>query len=104
MKRTVRTTAPTVGALIAAPGLPAGAAHADPAPRTDLKVLLVGDGGPATDAVAAERWPASDNSRDPEQRVIGPATVARHPVNVSPAPRTRIPEAVREPRSTAALG
>ncbi|MFJ5552896.1 hypothetical protein [Streptomyces sp. NPDC093225] len=54
MKRTVRTTALTVGALIAALGLPAGAAHADSAPRTDLKVLVVSDGGPATDAIAAE--------------------------------------------------
>ncbi|MFI5684171.1 hypothetical protein [Streptomyces sp. NPDC051636] len=55
MKRTLRTTAPTVGALIAALGLPAGTAHADTTePRIDLRVLLVSDGGPATDAIAAE--------------------------------------------------
>ncbi|MEV7420721.1 hypothetical protein [Streptomyces sp. NPDC089919] len=54
MKRTVRTTALTVGALIAALGLPAGAAHADTTPRIDLKVLVVSDGGPAVDAIAAE--------------------------------------------------
>lgn len=54
MKRTLRTTLLTVGALIAALGLPAGAAHADIPPRIDLRVLVVGDGGPATDAIAAE--------------------------------------------------
>ncbi|MER6690512.1 hypothetical protein [Streptomyces minutiscleroticus] len=55
MKRTVRTTALTVGALVAALGLPAGAAHADTAtPRIDLRVLVVSDGGPATGAIAAE--------------------------------------------------
>ncbi|WP_217178342.1 hypothetical protein [Streptomyces sp. AC495_CC817] len=55
MKRTSRTTVLTVGALIAALGLPAGPAHADdPAPRIDLRVLVVSDGGPSTDAIAAE--------------------------------------------------
>ncbi|MFJ6835995.1 hypothetical protein [Streptomyces sp. NPDC091209] len=55
MKRTIRTTALTVGALIASFGLPAGTAHADTAtPRIDLRVLIVSDGGPATDAIAAE--------------------------------------------------
>ncbi|MGW1598318.1 hypothetical protein [Streptomyces sp. NPDC002343] len=55
MKRTIRTTALTVGALIAALGLPAGPAQADTtAPRIDLRVLVVSDGGPATDAIAAE--------------------------------------------------
>ncbi|QJT05327.1 hypothetical protein G9272_37615 [Streptomyces asoensis] len=55
MKRTTRTTVLTVGALIAALGLPAGAAQADDtAPRIDLRVLVVSDGGPATDAIAAE--------------------------------------------------
>ncbi|MEU6370107.1 hypothetical protein ABZ876_31385 [Streptomyces sp. NPDC046931] len=55
MKRTIRTSALTVGTLIAALGLPAGAAHADTAaPRIDLRVLLVSDGGPATEAIAAE--------------------------------------------------
>lgn len=55
MKRTIRTTALTVGALVAALGVPAGAAHADAtAPRVDLRTLIVSDGGPATDAIAAE--------------------------------------------------
>ncbi|GGZ41355.1 hypothetical protein [Streptomyces bluensis] len=54
MKRTLRTSLLTVGALIAALGLPAGTAHADTAPRVDLRVLVVSDGGPATDAIAAE--------------------------------------------------
>ncbi|MER5217380.1 hypothetical protein ABT063_44370 [Streptomyces sp. NPDC002838] len=55
MKRTLRTTALTVGALVAALGLPAGAAHADTTtPRVDLRVLVVSDGGPSTDAIAAE--------------------------------------------------
>ncbi|GAA2450720.1 hypothetical protein [Streptomyces glaucus] len=55
MKRTIRTTLLTTGALIAALGTPATAAHADaPAPRIDLRVLVVSDGGPATDAIAAE--------------------------------------------------
>ncbi|WP_328868975.1 hypothetical protein OHT76_02135 [Streptomyces sp. NBC_00287] len=54
MKRILCTTALTVGALIAAIGLPAGAAHADTAPRIDLRVLVVSDGGPSTDAIAAE--------------------------------------------------
>ncbi|MEV5876430.1 hypothetical protein AB0L75_19790 [Streptomyces sp. NPDC052101] len=55
MKRTIRTTALTVGALTAALGLQAGPARADTsAPRIDLRVLVVSDGGPATDAIAAE--------------------------------------------------
>ena len=54
MKRTLRTTVLTVGVLIAALGLPAGAAHADTAPRVDLRVLVVTDGGPSTDAITAE--------------------------------------------------
>ncbi|MFF4522724.1 hypothetical protein [Streptomyces bluensis] len=54
MKRTLRTSLLTVGALIAALGLPAGTAHADTAPRVNLRVLVVSDGGPATDAIAAE--------------------------------------------------
>ncbi|MFC4332975.1 hypothetical protein ACFPC0_35485 [Streptomyces andamanensis] len=55
MKRTIRTTALTVGALVAALGLPAGAAHADgTAPRVDLRTLIVSDGGPSTGAIAAE--------------------------------------------------
>ncbi|MER5435481.1 hypothetical protein [Streptomyces sp. NPDC002588] len=55
MKRTTRTTVLTVGALIAALGLPAGTAHADDTrPRVDLRVLVVSDGGPATAAITAE--------------------------------------------------
>ncbi|MFJ3640312.1 hypothetical protein ACIPRD_11225 [Streptomyces sp. NPDC090108] len=55
MKRTIRTTALTVGALMGVLGLPAGPAQAAAtAPRVDLRVLLVSDGGPATDAIAAE--------------------------------------------------
>ncbi|MER6347343.1 hypothetical protein ACWC10_25630 [Streptomyces sp. NPDC001595] len=55
MKRTIRTTLLTAGALIAALALPGPAAHADaPAPRIDLRVLVVSDGGPSTDAIAAE--------------------------------------------------
>ncbi|MFE9029534.1 hypothetical protein ACFYOA_25285 [Streptomyces iakyrus] len=54
MKRTLRTTVLTVGVLIAALGLPAGAAHADTTPRVDLRVLVVSDGGPSTDAIATE--------------------------------------------------
>ncbi|MFJ7904656.1 hypothetical protein ACIQ6V_29935 [Streptomyces sp. NPDC096198] len=55
MKRITRTSTLTVGALIAALALPAGAAHADAtAPRIDLRVLLVSDGGPSTEAIAAE--------------------------------------------------
>ncbi|CCK25155.1 hypothetical protein BN159_0776 [Streptomyces davaonensis JCM 4913] len=54
MKRILCTTALTVGALIAALGLPAGAAQADTRPRIDLRVLVVSDGGPSTDAIAAE--------------------------------------------------
>ncbi|MGW4566464.1 hypothetical protein ACWEN3_30055 [Streptomyces sp. NPDC004561] len=55
MKRTTRTTVLTVGALIGALGLPAGPAQADTgAPRIDLRVLVVSDGGPATAAITAE--------------------------------------------------
>lgn len=55
MRRTIRTTALVVGTLIAALGLPAGVAHADiTSPRVDLRVLVVSDGGPAIDAIAAE--------------------------------------------------
>ncbi|WSQ14178.1 hypothetical protein OG604_44140 [Streptomyces sp. NBC_01231] len=55
MKRSIRTTALTVGAVVAAVGLPAGAARAaDATPRIDLRVLVVSDGGPSTDAIAEE--------------------------------------------------
>ncbi|OLZ62999.1 hypothetical protein AV521_40000 [Streptomyces sp. IMTB 2501] len=55
MKRTIRTTALALGALTTALGLQAGPAQADTtAPRIDLRVLVVSDGGPATDAIAAE--------------------------------------------------
>ncbi|MBN0046786.1 hypothetical protein JS756_22275 [Streptomyces actuosus] len=55
MKRTIRTTLITTGALIAALGTPATGAWADTtAPRIDLRILVVSDGGPSTDAIAAE--------------------------------------------------
>ncbi|MCP9985423.1 hypothetical protein LUX01_00635 [Streptomyces sudanensis] len=55
MKRPIRTTLLTAGALVAALCTPTTAAHAGtPAPRIDLRVLVVSDGGPATDAIAAE--------------------------------------------------
>ncbi|MFF5335609.1 hypothetical protein [Streptomyces sp. NPDC013181] len=55
MKRTIRTTALLVGTLMATFGLPVATAQADdPAPRVDLRVLVVSDGGPSTDAIAAE--------------------------------------------------
>ncbi|MFF9216950.1 hypothetical protein [Streptomyces viridosporus] len=55
MKRTIRTALLTAGALIAALGIPSTTAHADAAaPRIDLRVLVVSDGGPATEAIAAE--------------------------------------------------
>ncbi|URM88742.1 hypothetical protein LUW75_00425 [Streptomyces sp. MRC013] len=55
MKRTIRTALLTTGALIATLGVPNTAAHAGtPSPRIDLRVLIVSDGGPATDAIAAE--------------------------------------------------
>ncbi|MFJ3815692.1 hypothetical protein [Streptomyces sp. NPDC090056] len=55
MKRLIGTTLFTTGALVAAlalPGTSAQAAGTDP--RIDLRVLVVTDGGPATDAIAAE--------------------------------------------------
>ncbi|OIJ62569.1 hypothetical protein [Streptomyces mangrovisoli] len=55
MKRSIRTALSAIGALIVSLGLPAGTAHADDvAPRIDLRVLVVSDGGPATQAIAAE--------------------------------------------------
>ncbi len=54
MKRTLRTTLLTTGALIAALGTPAAHAADAPPPRIDLRVLVVSDGGPAADAIAAE--------------------------------------------------
>lgn len=55
-RRSIRTAVLSVGALIAAAGLPAGAAHAADAatPRVDLRVLVVADGGPAVQAITAE--------------------------------------------------
>ncbi|WP_320783404.1 hypothetical protein [Streptomyces sp. CRN 30] len=52
---TGRRAALAAGILTAALGLPAGAAQADElTPRVDLRVLVVSDGGPSTDAIAAE--------------------------------------------------
>jgi hypothetical protein len=54
MKRTIGAALLTAGALLAALGVPA-TAHADDADaRVDLRVLVVSDGGPSTDAIAAE--------------------------------------------------
>ncbi|MFJ8209804.1 hypothetical protein [Streptomyces sp. NPDC096033] len=54
-RRRIRTAVLSVGALIAAAGLPAGTAHADATtPRVDLRVLVVADGGPAVQAITAE--------------------------------------------------
>ncbi|GBP99411.1 hypothetical protein SSP531S_08060 [Streptomyces spongiicola] len=56
VRRTLRTTALAAAALaIALGGLPASPVRAaEPAPRIDLRVLVVSDGGPATAAIAAE--------------------------------------------------
>ncbi|MEU1279249.1 hypothetical protein [Streptomyces sp. NPDC005805] len=55
MKRSIRTTLCTAGALLATLCVPLQGAHADaPEPRIDLRVLMVTDGGPATGAIAAE--------------------------------------------------
>ncbi|MEU0669908.1 hypothetical protein ABZ508_31710 [Streptomyces lavendulocolor] len=57
MKRTSRTTALAMGALLlglGCPAAPATAAAGPAVPRVDLRVLVVTDGGPATTAVAAE--------------------------------------------------
>ncbi|WP_432192390.1 hypothetical protein [Streptomyces sp. bgisy027] len=53
MKRTLRTTLLTTDALIAACGEPVAQAAAEPSARIDPRVLVVSDGGSATDAVAA---------------------------------------------------
>ncbi|MCQ6556222.1 hypothetical protein NPS70_24020 [Streptomyces sp. C10-9-1] len=54
MKRSIRTTLCTAGALLASLCLPVSTAHADDPVRIDLRVLVVSDGGPAVDAIAAE--------------------------------------------------
>ncbi|MEU0083396.1 hypothetical protein [Streptomyces sp. NPDC006274] len=55
MRRTVRTTAfACAGALLPALMAPAASAAEPPAPRVDLRVLVVDDGGPAVEAIAAE--------------------------------------------------
>ncbi|KOX30457.1 MULTISPECIES: hypothetical protein [unclassified Streptomyces] len=55
MKRLIGTTLFTTGALVAALVLPGASAQAvELDPRVDLRVLVVTDGGPATDAIAAE--------------------------------------------------
>ncbi|WP_046507537.1 hypothetical protein [Streptomyces odonnellii] len=82
MKRSIRTTALTTGALLLALALPTAPAIADePAPRVDLRVLVVTDGGPATAAIAAELDTAGtpytlvDLGRS-DRPVIGPAFLA----------------------------
>ncbi|MGW3626746.1 hypothetical protein [Streptomyces sp. NPDC000880] len=55
MRRSVRTAAlSATGALLLAFAAPAAQAAAAPAPRIDLRVLVVDDGGPATAAITAE--------------------------------------------------
>ncbi|MCF3101353.1 hypothetical protein IPZ58_07140 [Streptomyces roseoverticillatus] len=55
MGRPTRLAAVLSAAALLAVAAPAGAAHAaDPAPRIDLQVLVVDDGGPATEALRAE--------------------------------------------------
>ncbi|MBD0709643.1 MULTISPECIES: hypothetical protein [unclassified Streptomyces] len=55
MKRITSTTLLATGALLAGLVLPATTARADDTPaRVDLRVLVVTDGGPATQAIAAE--------------------------------------------------
>ncbi|MCQ8768304.1 hypothetical protein [Streptomyces telluris] len=55
MGRSTRLAAAWTAAALLAVTVPAGAAHAaDPAPRIDLRVLVVDDGGPATEAIRAE--------------------------------------------------
>lgn len=55
MRRSVRTAAlSTTSALLLAFAAPAAQAAAAPAPRIDLRVLVVDDGGPATAAITAE--------------------------------------------------
>ncbi|MER7046463.1 hypothetical protein [Streptomyces jumonjinensis] len=54
-KKSIRTALSTACALIAVLALTGGPAQADDAaPRVDLRVLVVTDGGPAVDAIAAE--------------------------------------------------
>ncbi len=82
MKRTIRTTALVVGALMATMGLPAATAQADDlAPRVDLRVLVVSDGGPSTDAIAAELENAGTpytevELQDPNRAVINAGFLA----------------------------
>ncbi|MGK5729053.1 hypothetical protein [Streptomyces sp. URMC 124] len=55
MGRTTRLAAVWTAAALLAVALPAGSAHAaDSSPRIDLRVLVVDDGGPATEAIRAE--------------------------------------------------
>ncbi|MET8826244.1 hypothetical protein ABZX40_34390 [Streptomyces sp. NPDC004610] len=81
MKRSIRTAALTVGAAIAALLAPA-TAHADTVtPRIDLRVLIVSDGGPATDAIASELGTAGTpyteiDLTDPARPVINAAFLA----------------------------
>ncbi|CAM5511348.1 hypothetical protein SHIRM173S_11240 [Streptomyces hirsutus] len=81
MKRITRTAVLTVGALIAALGPPSAAAHAaDDLPRVDLRVLVVSDGGPAVDAIAAELEAAGTPYTEVDLTLVRP-----------PRPRRRLP-------------
>ncbi|MFE3496047.1 hypothetical protein ACFXOS_23705 [Streptomyces sp. NPDC059175] len=54
-QRTIRTAVLATSVLILSLGLPASPVQADEqTPRVDLRVLIVSDGGPATEAIAAE--------------------------------------------------
>jgi hypothetical protein len=56
VRRTVRITAfACAGALLPVLTAPAASAAEPPVPRIDLRVLVVDDGGPAVDAIAAEQ-------------------------------------------------
>ncbi|MEI7032532.1 hypothetical protein [Streptomyces pratensis] len=82
MKRTIRTTALLVGTLMTAVMLPTVTAQAAaPTPRVDLRVLVVSDGGPSTDAIAAELENAGTpytevDLRDADRSVIDAAFLA----------------------------
>ncbi|GAA0488953.1 hypothetical protein ABZ951_23085 [Streptomyces sp. NPDC046215] len=55
MGRTTRLAAACAAGVLLAVAVPATAAHAaEPVPRIDLRVLVVDDGGPATEAIRAE--------------------------------------------------
>ncbi|OON81697.1 hypothetical protein [Streptomyces tsukubensis] len=75
MKRTIRTTA-LIWGMLAAIGLPAATAQADDqTPRIDLRVLVVSDGGPSTEAIAAELENAGTPYTEVDLEDTGRATI-----------------------------